>query len=339
MSPGKRRPAHRGVAPRREAGHARRVTPGGRRAVAVAGLLVIGLVLVLAGLFGRPAAAAGSDQPIRFAVNDWTGQRISTRLMGAILSRAGFRVEFVDVNYMDQLEQIAAGRIDVAMEFWSTAGMAALEEAVAGGEVRLFGETGMIAREEWWYPSYVVERCPGLPDWRSLKACASVFAVPETAPKGRYLGGPVTWGGFDEERVEALGLDFEVLHADTEADLYASLQAAVAKRQPVMLWIYAPHWAPTRFDGEWVAFPPFFEECYADRRYDCGKPSGPIWKVGAADLPERWPEAAGAIEAFRISNDEMGALIGRVEVDGADMDAVIDEWMVRNEALWKSWLD
>ena len=339
MSPGKRRPAHRGVAPRREAGHAGRVRSGSHRMVAFAGMLVVALVLALSGLAGRPAAATGTEGPIRFGVNDWTGQRISTRLMGAILERAGFRVDYVDVNYMDQLDQIAAGRIDVAMEYWSTAGMAALEEAVAGGEVRLFGETGMNAREEWWYPSYVVERCPGLPDWRSLKACASVFAVPETAPKGRYLAGPVTWGGFDEERVAALGLDFEVLHADTEADLYASLQAAVAKRQPVMLWIYAPHWAPTRFDGEWVAFPPFSEECYAERRYDCGKPAGPIWKVGAADLPDHWPVAAQAIEAFRISNDEMGELIARVEVDGIDIDTVVDEWIDRNTAVWKSWLD
>ncbi len=296
------------------------------------------LWLVLSGLLVGPASA-GSQSGIRFAVNDWTGQRISTRIMGAILTRAGFRVEYVDVNYMDQLEEIAAGRIDVAMEFWSTAGMAALEDAVAAGNVGILGETGMIAREEWWYPAYARERCPGLPDWQALNGCASMFAVPETAPKGRYIGGPVTWGGFDEERVAALGLDFEVMHADTEGDLYATLRAATAKRQPVLLWIYAPHWVPARFDGEWVAFPAHTEECYAEQRYDCAKPSGPIWKIGAANLAQRWPVAAQAIGAFRISNDEMGELIARVEVDGVNIDTVVDEWLDRNAAVWKSWLD
>lgn len=306
--------------------------------VAAAGLVCACLCLVFSGLMVGPVSA-GSQSGIRFALNDWTGQRITTRIVGTILTRAGFRVEYVDVNYMDQLEEIAAGRIDVAMEYWSTAGMAALEDAVAAGNVGILGETGMIAREEWWFPAYAKERCPGLPDWQALNACASMFAVPETAPRGRYLGGPVTWGGFDEERVAALGLDFEVMHADTEADLYATLKSATAKRQPVLLWVYAPHWAPARFDGEWVAFPQFTEECYAEQRYDCGKPSGPIWKVGAADLAERWPVPAQAVGAFRISNDEMGELIARVEVDGVDIDTVVDEWLDRNASVWKSWLD
>ena len=43
----------------------------------------------------------------------------------------------------------------------------------------------------------------------SLGMCGS-FSTMETAPMGRYLGGPVTWGGFDDERVEALNLDWEV---------------------------------------------------------------------------------------------------------------------------------
>ena len=37
------------------------------------------------------------------------------------------------------------------------------------------------------------------------ETCAEAFSTPETAPKGRYLGGPVTWEGFDDERVVALG--------------------------------------------------------------------------------------------------------------------------------------
>ena len=70
------------------------------------------------------------------------------------------------------------------------------------------------------------------------------FSIPETAPKGRYLSGPATWGGYDEERVAALGLDFEVVHAGTDAALFAELQSAYDRKAPVILWVYAPHWAP-----------------------------------------------------------------------------------------------
>ena len=124
------------------------------------------------------------------------------------------------------------------------------------------------------------EKCPGLPDWQALNDCAEAFSTPETAPKGRYLGGPVTWGGFDDERVEALGLDFEVVHAGTDAALFAELQSAYQRKAPFLGWVYAPHWAPSKFEGEWVEFPSYTDECYSDpswginpdMAYDCGKP-------------------------------------------------------------------
>ena len=65
-----------------------------------------------------------------------------------------------------------------------------MDEATATGKVENLGETGMSAIEEWWYPEYMKEKCPGLPDWEALKKCAEQFSTPETAPKGRYLGGP-----------------------------------------------------------------------------------------------------------------------------------------------------
>ena len=51
----------------------------------------------------------------------------------------------------------------------------------------------------------------GIPLIGLIPILGRFFSTPETAPKGRYLGGPVTWGGFDEERVAALGLNYEVL--------------------------------------------------------------------------------------------------------------------------------
>ena len=129
--------------------------------------------------------------------------------------------------------------------------------SIATGKVEVLGPTGMQAKEEWWYPAYMKEKCPGLPNWEALKdpACAEAFATAETAPKGRYLGGPVTWGGFDEERIEALDLPFEVIHAGTDAALFAELESAYQRQAPILLWIYAPHWAPAKYEGEWVEFP------------------------------------------------------------------------------------
>ncbi len=306
----------------------------------------LALASVLALAAGGALAQAESEDPIRLTLHDWTGQLITTNLMAAVLEEAGYNVELVQADYLAQFAGLETGDLHVAMEIWETTGREAMDAAIAKGGVVNLGETGMLAIEEWWYPSYMKEACPGLPDWTALNGCAAAFATAETGDKGRYLGGPVTWGGFDEERIAGLGLNYEVIHAGTDAAMFAELEAAYQRRDPILMWVYAPHWAPQKFQGEWVAFPPYEPACYTDpawgtnpdATHDCGKPTGPIWKVGWAGLPEKWPGADRAIRAFTIDNATMGAMIAKVDLDGVPLEDVVNEWMDANEATWTAWI-
>ncbi len=301
---------------------------------------------LLAGTAVVRAAEVESNDPIRLTLHDWTGQLITTTLMGEVLKAAGYTVDYVQADYLAQFAGLKTGDLHVAMEIWETTGREAMDEAMATGQVVNAGDTGMYAIEEWWYPAYVKELCPGLPDWQALNDCAEVFATPETAPMGRYLGGPVTWGGFDEERVEALDLDYEVIHAGTDAALYAELESAYQRQAPILLWVYQPHWAVAKYEGEWVEFPPYTPECYEDpsagvnpdMAYDCGKPRGPIWKVAWAGVQDKWPGAFHAIQGFHVSTEEMADMIALVDLEGRSVDEVVAEWMAANEERWRGWL-
>ncbi|MES0883874.1 ABC transporter substrate-binding protein [Roseibium sp. SCPC14] len=292
------------------------------------------------------AWAVESTDPIKLTLHDWSGQLINTKIMGSILKEAGYNVEYVQADYIAQFAGLKNGDLHLAMEIWETTGREALDEATGTGKVVNVGETGLMAIEEWWYPTYMKERCPGLPNWEALKDCAEEFSTAETAPSGRYVGGPVTWGGFDEERVEALELDFEVVHAGTDAALFAELESAYQREDPIMLWVYVPHWAPAKYDGEFVEFPPYSAECYADPSvgvnpdlaYDCGKPRGPIWKAAWSGLKEKWPGAYDVIEAYNISNDEMSAMVGKADLEGVDIDTVVADWMTANKDRWSGWI-
>jgi len=312
-----------------------------------ASLLAAGaLAAVLAS--GAPAMAQDSGDPIKITLHDWTGQLITAHIMGEVLKKAGDTVDYVQADYLAQFAGLKTGDLHLAVEIWATTGQEALDEGVASGGVENLGETGMLAKEEWWFPEYMKERCPGLPNWEALKdeACAEAFSTPETAPKGRYLSGPVTWGGFDEERVAALDLPFEVVHAGTDAALFAELESAYQRQAPVMLWIYAPHWAPIKYKGEWVEFPKYEPDCYTDPKWgsnpdethDCGKPFGPIWKAGWVGIKDKWPHAYKVIKAFHIENDEMGAMITKVDLEGKSVDDVVAAWMAANEARWQQWI-
>jgi glycine betaine/proline transport system substrate-binding protein len=291
-------------------------------------------------------AEVESTDPIKITTHDWTGQVVNSTILGEILKKAGYNVEYVQADYIAQFAGLQTGDLHVATEIWETTGREAMDEALATGNVVNMGETGMQAIEEWWYPAYMEEKCPGLPDWKALNDCAAEFATPETAPLGRYLGGPVTWGGFDDERVEALGMDFEVVHAGTDAALFAELESAYQRKAPIVLWLYEPHWAPAKFEGKFIEFPPYSAECYndpsvginPDAAYDCGKPTGPIWKVAWAGLEEKWKGAAEIIKNYKLTNEQMGDLVSKIDLEGVSTEEAAQNWIKENESTWSAWI-
>ncbi len=310
------------------------------------GTLILCIVLMVPVAIGA-ASIPESKDPIKITIHDWTGQVINAHIMGNVLEEMGYTVEYVVADYLAQFAGLESGDLHVAMEIWETTGKQAMEASLKTGNTVDMGETGMWAKEEWWYPSYIKDKCPGLPDWKALNDCAELFATPMTSPKGRYLGAPVTWGGHDEERVEALNLDYEVVHSGTNAALFSELKAAYERKAPILLWIYAPHWVPIKYDGEWIEFPEYTDECYndpswgvnPDKAYDCGKPSGWIKKVVWAGMEEKWPAAYGAVKAFHIENDEIGQLIAKVDLEGEKVEKVVKAWMEKNTNTWKSWTE
>ncbi len=108
------------------------------------------------------SAEVESNDPIRLTLHDWSGQLINTKIMGSILEEAGYNVEYVQADYIAQFAGLKTGDLHLAMEIWETTGRGALDEATATGQVVNVGETGLMAIEEWWYPLYMKERCPGL---------------------------------------------------------------------------------------------------------------------------------------------------------------------------------
>ena len=308
-------------------------------------LLALLLALVSIGSRGVWAQSPESKEPIKITVHDWTGQYLTSHIMGSVLKEMGYNIEYVTADYIAQFAGLESGDLHVAVEIWETTGKDAMVKSLATGKTEDMGETGMFAKEEWWYPSYMKEKCPGLPNWEALNKCAKEFATPETAPKGRYLGAPVTWGGYDDERVKALGLNYEVVHAGTDAALFAELTSAYQRKAPILLWVYVPHWAPIKFKGEWVEFPRYTDDCYnnaswgsnKNEKYDCGKPFGWIKKVAWSGMKKKWPGAHRALKAFKINNDEVGKLIVQVDLDGQKVDDAVAAWMKANTKVWKAW--
>ena len=309
------------------------------RRLAAAGVAAA-LALAIGAAAPASAAVPESKEPIKIALFDWTSVNINAKILGGILQKLGYNVEYPTADYLSSLTTgLTNGDLTVGLEFWDTTAGEAMKASDATGQTERLGALGPKAKEEWWYPLYMKERCPGLPNWEALKSpeCAKAFSTPETAPKGRYLGGPVTWEGFDDERAKALGLPFEVVHAGTDAAMFAELESAYQRKAPILLWIYSPHWATSKYQGEWVQFPEYTPDCYAKKLYTCGKPHGEIWKYAWAGMKEKWPEAYKVAKAYTIPTDQLNKMSGEADLGGKSIDDVANAWIEANQSVWQAW--
>ena len=295
------------------------------------------------------AAVPESEDTIKVPVHNWTASAIMSGTFVRVLKHMGYNAETVQADYMAMFTGVQNGDLQLVVEVSATVALDVVAATLASGKVIDLGLAGPYVVEDWWYPSYMEEQCPGLPDWKALAepSCAEAFSTPETAPKGRYLAGPVAWGGWDDEKIASLGLPWEVVHAGSDGALFAELASAIDRKAAIMLWLWTPHWAPIKYDGKFVEFPKYTPECHSDpawgvnpdMAYDCGRPSGLETKFGWADGESKWPAAYAAARKFEMGNDVITPMITAVEIDGRDLDEVIDEWMANNEAVWKAWME
>ena len=99
-------------------------------------------------------------------------------------------------------------------------------------------------------PDYVKEVCPGLPDWKALDACAEKFATAETGAQGplrrpaRRLGQALF-----SERIQALRMNFQEVPVGQAATLWAELQAAYGRKEPIVLFNWTPNFIEAKFEG------------------------------------------------------------------------------------------
>lgn len=301
--------------------------------------------MLLATASGALAFQPESDEPIKFMVADWTSFRLQDQIMELILQTYGYNTTEVQADDSGRYPGFEAGDLHVGMETWQTTQDENFTKSVSTGKVLDMGETGLKAREDWWYPSYVKEVCPGLPNWEALKDCAKVFATADTAPKGRYIAGPTTWGGHDEERVAALGLPFEVIHAGSDSAMFAEVKSAYERKEPILIWMWTPNWTSSVYDGEFVDFPKYEPACYTDPKWgvnpdaiaDCAKPTGWVKKMAWAGGEKKWPCAYDMIRKYHMDNDTLNKLLVEIDVKGRDVTEVATEWLKANEATWKPW--
>ena len=287
------------------------------------------------------------NDPIKLAINEWTGQHVSTHVAGDMLEAAGYQVEYVTAGYMNMYQAMADGELHGAMEIWSSNVSEDYAKKVADGGVVELGNLELDAKEGLAYPAHVADLCPGLPAWEALRDCAMTFATAETIPQGRLVDYPADWGTPGADRMTGFDLPFKAVPAGSEGALITELRASTEKKSPLLIVFWQPHWAMSAYDVKFVDLPIGNDDCFNDASWgsnpnathDCDFSATRIFKAGWAGMEEKWPAAFEILSNYTLSVDAQQPMMGAIDVDGGNIEDVVAAWMAENEATWKPVVD
>jgi len=303
---------------------------------------------VLAVSSATASFAEDSSDPIIIPTHNWSSQIVMSHVVGQIFESMGNSVEYVSTDSQAVYESVRLGDVTLEMEVWEGAFGPSFEAALEKGGLHDVGDHDAVTREDWWYPAWTKEACPGLPDWEALNACAELFATPETGDKGRFLGGPVDWLKNDQERVDALGMNFVVANAGSASALWAEVAAAERDKRPVVIFNWTPNFVEALYPGEFVEFPAYSEGCKTDPAvgpnptalYDCGNPANGYMKKAAWDgMKDKWPNAYAVLERISFTNPQIAEMAKLVDIDEFEPEDAATEWLEQNESIWKPWIE
>ncbi len=306
-------------------------------------ILSTGLVVFAFAGMAQAADLGAVDEPIKLAINEWTGQHVTTHVAAGMLREAGYKVEFVTAGMMNQFQAIADGDIHATLEIWSSNVSDQYAALKGEGKLEELSDLGLDAKEGIAYPAHVAEICPGLPAWEALKDCAMQFATAETVPMGRLVDYPADWGTPGADRMTGLALPFKAVPAGSEGALIAELRASTEKKSPLLITFWQPHWAMSAYDVKFVDLPVGNEACFNDPAWgpnpnavnDCDFAPSRIFKASWPGLKDKWPAAHEILVNYTLSVDAQQPMMGAIDVDGGSVEEVVAKWLAENEAAWK----
>ena len=307
-----------------------------------------GRAILAAILFSVPTVglAADKDEPIKLTVINSSDTDVPTYILGHVLQKAGYEVEFVSADYTAGLTGLGQGDLHTFF-CWDTT-WESCQTAVATGDVINLGSSGIAVPEGWWYPNYLEASCPGLPDYRALEqeGCIKALATAETEPQAQFVAAPADWTTYVEETIAAFGLQVQPIQSGSSGALIATIKGAYDRKSPILGWGYSPHWFFDKADGQFVQFPPYEPACFTDpawgpikdKTHDCTTPSGFLWKLMNRDMSLKSPVATRIFYLFNLDAKTVAAGMEKIDVQGISYDQMAEDWVTENESVWRAWL-
>jgi len=317
----------RAAAKARTAGTAKAWNHRPRPAIALAGVLVLALVAGGLGIFGSSSQDAqatgatdvGQGKKVTIGYIPWDEGIATTFLWKELLEERGFDVTTTQYAAGPLYTGLATGQIDFQTDSWLPVTHAEYWKKY-GDQLEDLGKWYGPTSLELSVPSYV----KGVDSLADLKGQSSKF-------KGRIVGIEPSAGmmGLLKDKVLGeYGLDgeYEVVDGSTPAML-AELKRAYAKKEPIAVTLWSPHWAYSDYDLKKLK----------DPKVAWGEGDG-VHTLARKGFADDNPEVGGWLKNFSMTEEQLTGLEAGIQRagKGSEQDAV-RTWLKAHPGLAEKW--
>jgi glycine betaine/proline transport system substrate-binding protein len=317
------------------------------------------LVLLLGTVFTGCAQNTGTKKPvIRLIEGDWTSHIIGTEIAAQIIEKQlGYTVQKIQMSVTAGWAAIGRGDADLCVEAWLPARQPELQPFLDNGTLEIGGEI-YPGDSGWYVPRYVIEGDPSrgikpiAPDLKSIldlqtvekggKGYWKIFENPEKPGLGELVGGSPGWYDDAYDRMRIKGYDLPLWRSNqSESVMMARMIAADKKGQPLLMFLWEPHWLFAVVDLVKLEEPnPWYEGAFDDesKGYKAAYPPTSIHTVVSSKLKDTAPDVYNMIKDMVLGLEDANALQLRVDVDKEEVKAVASDWISKNQARIDKWL-
>ncbi|MGW2594708.1 ABC transporter permease/substrate binding protein [Streptomyces sp. NPDC001515] len=265
-----------------------------------------------------PKGANGKDErdrPIEMAWFPWEEDIAATYLWKAVLEDRGYKVNLKQFEVGPMYAAMSRGQIDVQFDgwlpytqknYWDTYGTKLTDIG------SWYGPTSL----EIAVPDYVKD----VKSLADLKGKGSRF-------KNRIVGiepGTATMENLKKNVLPAYGLDgeYKVLDGSTPAML-AELKRAYAKKEPIAVLLWTPHWAYSEYSMTKLKDP---KKAFGD--------GDRLHTIASKRFPELYPRLTKWFKDFKLSEDQLAGLENEIQKRGTGHEAEsVRAWMDKNPGI------
>ncbi len=308
-------------------------------------LVLVAVVALMAACGDDNQGTAPHNQVIKLAVNPWVASEANAAVAKIILEeQMGYRVGIVPIGEYNQWDSLANGDLFACLEVWPSGHGDSVQKYIKEQRsVEDGGPLGPVGKIAWYIPSYLLQEHPELSTWQGFQDPDNValFATTETGGRGQFLAGDPSWVEYDQDIIRNLGLNLEVVRAGSEEGLLARLEEAYSHQQPILLYLWTPHWAHSVYDLVPVELPPYSDDCYAQKDQGgiaCDYPSEQLFKAFWSEAKNYAPEAYQFLRNFNYTNADQIAILAAVQKEDKTVDEAAQDWVDENEAVWQAWI-